>query len=107
LTWTQVNLIDGTVSFFSSTTKNDEGSRIVYLESEQLKLFNELFVVRQRLYPECRFVFHRKGQPIRDFRAAWSEACRKAGLSGKIPHDFRRTAVRDLIRGGGPEAVAM
>lgn len=52
-------------------------------------------------------VFHRHGAPIKDFRAAWLAACTRAGLVGKIPHDFRRTAVRNLERAGVSRSVAI
>ncbi len=53
------------------------------------------------------WVFHRDGKPIKSFRRAWLTACRLAGQPGRIPHDFRRTAVRNMIRKGIPERVAM
>jgi len=52
------------------------------------------------------FMFHRDGKPVRTFRTAWRTACRRAGLMGRIPHDFRRTAVRNLERAGVARSVA-
>jgi integrase len=53
------------------------------------------------------WVFHRAGRPIRDFRTTWANACKLAGVPGRIPHDFRRTAVRNLERAGVSRSVAM
>lgn len=54
------------------------------------------------------WVFARKsGARILSFRKRWLEACRAAGQPGRLLHDFRRTAARNLIRRGVAERVAM
>jgi integrase len=60
--------------------------------------------IQGRIIP---WVFHRGGEPIRTFRRAWLTACVKSGVPGKIPHDFRRSAVRNLERAGVPRSAAM
>jgi integrase len=52
-------------------------------------------------------LFHKNGKRTGSFRKAWSKACKKAGFAGLIPHDLRRTAVRNLERAGVPRCAAM
>jgi integrase len=63
--------------------------------------------LEQVLERRIPWLFHRAGARIRDFRGAWSEAKTAAGIPGRFVHDFRRTAVRNLIRAGVSQRSAM
>jgi integrase len=55
------------------------------------------------------YVFHRHGRPISrpTFNREFARARDAAGIPGKLFHDLRRTAARNMIRGGVPQSVAM
>jgi integrase len=107
LLWQQVDLETGTVRLEVGTTKNKDG-RVIYLTEDLRELLEIQWREHLAHYPDCPYVFPRPdGQRIKDIRWLWTKACRAASLTGKIPHDFRRTAVRNMVRAGIPERVAM
>jgi hypothetical protein len=53
------------------------------------------------------WVFHRNGKRISDCRGSWWKALTAAGLQGRIMHDLRLSAVRNLGNAGVPELTAM
>lgn len=89
-------------------------------EPRSLPLDDELWAVLEEQWSARRYetpagtalsayVFHRRGRPINrhTFADQWRAACLAAKLPGKLFHDLRRTAARNLVRGGVPETVAM
>ena len=130
-----------TIELRAQNAKNGK-ARSVALDGELAELIERRRAARQykngNVTMVSEFVFHRQGQPIREFRKAWATACCLAGLGklycrcgevvdadgycgkcdrkwkreylhyrGRIFHDLRRTAVRDMVRAGTPETVAM
>jgi integrase len=108
LVWSQVDLQEGTVRLEAGTTKNDD-ARTVALPSDLWDELKNQRALRDKEFLGCKFVFfnHKTGKQIKDYRDAWDKATGEVGLDGRLFHDFRRTGVRNLLRAGVPERVAM
>jgi integrase len=112
LQWRQIDWNARTVRLYPGTTKNDDGRVFPfgsYPELERLLLCQKehtdaLQRATARIIP---LVFHRSGEPIKDFRKAWSDACKTAGLPGQWVHDLRRSCVRRLEKSGVSRSAAM
>ena len=112
LMWNRVDFGHGQVRLEPGTTKNLAGRMWPFGEHPALaSVLMEQYEKTQRLQRErgvvIPWVFHRDGKKITDFRDAWMTACKKAGVPGRLFHDLRRTAVRNLIRAGVSDKIAM
>ncbi len=108
LTWAQVDRDQGIVRLEVGTTKNDE-ARTVYLDDELREVFQRQWDLRKQAKKLLPYVFlNGKGDDkVKRFDKAWETACKDAKIGKRLFHDFRRTAVRNMVRSGIPEGVAM
>lgn len=130
LRWSNISLTDAQIRL--DTTKNDD-PRTIPLTGELL----EMLRVEREKNPELEFVFMLKGERLQSFSKVWRSGSVRAGLGrficracestvneksecptcqmraklpryqGLIFHDLRRTGIRNLVRAGVPERVAM
>jgi integrase len=109
ITWKQVHLDERVVRLAGTQTKN--------AARRTLPLVDALVKMLRKQKTKTGLLF-----PVGNFRKAWTSACIKARLgtkvkgkengnygtySGLIPHDLRRSALRNMIRVGVSQTVAM
>jgi integrase len=111
LTWSRVDRAAREIRL--DTTKNGR-PRLLPLDDDLAALVERLWSARQYTKKDgttglSEFLFHEGGQPLSQsvFNKRWSKARNAAGLPGRIFHDFRRSAARNLVRSGVSETVAM
>ncbi len=113
LKWNAVNFTEGVVRIEGDATKNEEARTFPFAAHEKLR---GLLEAQQALVKDMQrvlgavipWVFPRaNGAQLYMFRRSWNRACKLAGIPGRVPHDLRRSAVRNLERAGISRSVAM
>lgn len=107
LRWEDVD--GGCIRLRAENAKNGT-ARLIPLEGELAELIARRKAARQVKVKETvmlsALIFHRKGEPIREFRKSWGTACTKAGIC-RLFHDLRRSACRNMIAAGVAQVTAM
>ncbi len=109
LEWRQVDFDANEIRIAPGVTKGGEG-RVFPMTPDVRKLLEAQRAQRDALKKHgvvCPYVFQRNGKRLVSIIKAFKAACIAAGYPGRIPHDLRRSAVRNLVRSGIPESVCM
>lgn len=102
--------VDGSCIRLRAENAKNGTARLIPLEGELADLIVRRKAARQIKIKETvmlsALIFHREGEPIREFRKSWAAACSKAGIR-RLFHDLRRSACRNMIAAGVAQVTAM
>jgi integrase len=103
LEWRDVDRDGGMVRLRAENSKNKKQRLLPLIGS--LKDIIDRRYKKRRL--DCPFVFHRDGKQIRSFLKTWRTACTNIGQPGLVPHDMRRSGIRNFRKAGLSESEGM
>jgi integrase len=114
LEWTMFDMRAMTMDVPGSITKNRKPVKVplqgILAEIIARRWEKRSYTLANGTSAISSLVFYREGRhlgsPVADFDKVWQRACDKVGLR-VLFHDFRRSAVRNLMRAGVDQAVAM
>ncbi len=107
LRWEQVDLAEGLVRLEPGTTKSGRG-RLIPVPAEVCAVLRQWRDQTSRRYPASPWVCHYRGERLaRVQKKLWDKICQRVGLTDKLFHDLRRTAIRNMVRRGISERIAM
>jgi integrase len=98
----QVDVKARTIHLLPGETKNDKGRTVVMTD----EVYRSLSECVKGKGPDDAVFTWANGSPVLDFKATWRKMCQSAGVTILL-HDFRRTAVRNMVRAGVSENVSM
>lgn len=109
--WKHIDFAKGWMRLDPGETKNGEG-RMFPLTAELRAVLETQRAWVSEIEKEIGAIIphifiNDDGTPIRNYRRSWATACKAAGVPGRLVHDFRRTAVRNLERAGVSRSAAM
>ena len=100
----QVDLDEQTLTLHPLETKTDEGRTVVMTQKSHELLG---LLIAGKAPEEKVFTKGRRNRPVKSFRKAWARATKAAGVPGLLFHDLRRSGVRNMVRAGVSEHIAM
>jgi integrase len=101
--WEQVDFEQGFVTLQADETKSGHARVVPILDGDM----RDWLQWAETNANGCESVFTREGQPFKEFRTAWKNACKAAEVPDLKFHDLRRTAVRNMRRAGVSQVVRM
>jgi integrase len=80
-------------------------------QERRLPILGKLVEILERRHKvrriDCPYVFHRSGRQIKSFRRAFRAAAKQIEHPALLPHDMRRSAVRNFRKAGLSETDGM